>query len=230
MWLYLNIKLYLIVMEAINEDNKIINVSYNFAKTIFNGINNDIYKKLIFTSDSIYSSSKIKGSLKLIDVIMKTTNNNLNITITDGTANIGTDSIHLAEIFKNVNAIEYLKVNYEALKNNIQVLNNKKNMNSYNGDTNVLIKELEQDLIYIDAPWGGRNYKDFEKLKLYLGDVEILDFYLNNREKAKYFVFKVPFNYDFDYFRGFIIDKVTIFPYKKDARIKYFLIVIERQT
>ena len=103
-------------------------------------------------------------------------------------------------------------------------------MNSYNGDTNIVIKDLEQDIIYIDAPWGGRNYKDHNKLKLYLGDVEILDFYLNNRAKAKYFIFKVPFNYDFDYFRGYIIDKVTIYPYKKDARIKYFLIVIENQS
>ena len=217
-------------METINEDNKIINVSYNFAKTIFNNINNDIYKKLNFTSDSIYSSSKIKGSLKLIDVILKTTNNNLDITITDGTANIGTDSIHMANIFKHVNAIEYIKVNYDALKNNIEVLNEKKNMNSYNGDTNILIKDLEQDLIYIDAPWGGRNYKDHAKLKLYLGDIEILDFYLKNRDKSKYFIFKVPFNYDFDYFRGYIIDKVTIYPYKSDTRIKYFLIVIENQA
>jgi len=217
-------------METINEDNKIINVSYNFAKTIFNNINNDIYKKLNFTSDSVYSSSKIKGSLKLIDVILKTTNNNLDITITDGTANIGTDSIHMANIFKHVNAIEYIKVNYDALKNNIEVLNEKKNMNSYNGDTNILIKDLEQDLIYIDAPWGGRNYKDHNKLKLYLGDIEILDFYLKNRDKSKYFVFKVPFNYDFDYFRGYIIDKVTIYPYKSDSRIKYFLIVIENQA
>jgi len=217
-------------METINEDNKIINVSYNFAKTIFNNINNDIYKKLNFTSDSVYSSSKIKGSLKLIDVILKTTNNNLDITITDGTANIGTDSIHMANIFKHVNAIEYIKVNYDALKNNIEVLNEKKNMNSYNGDTNILIKDLEQDLIYIDAPWGGRNYKDHNKLKLYLGDIEILDFYLKNRDKSKYFVFKVPYNYDFDYFRGYIIDKVTIYPYKSDSRIKYFLIVIENQA
>ena len=217
-------------METTNEDNKIINVSYNFAKTIFNNINNDIYKKLNFTSDSIYSSSKIKGSLKLIDIILKTTDNNLDITITDGTANIGTDSIHMANIFKHVNAIEYIKVNYDALKKNIEVLNEKKNMNSYSGDTNILIKDLEQDLIYIDAPWGGRNYKDHDKLKLYLGDVEILDFYLSNREKSKYFIFKVPYNYDFDYFRGYIIDKVTIYPYKSDARIKYFLIVIEKQS
>jgi hypothetical protein len=60
--------------------------------------------------------------------------------------------------------------------------------------------------------------------------VEILDFYINNRSKAKYFIFKIPYNYDFEYFRKYILDKVTIFPYKKDSRIKYFLLVIEKDT
>ena len=74
------------------------------------------------------------------------------------------------------------------------------------------------------------NFLTHNKLKLYLGNVEILDFYINNRNRAKYFVFKIPYNYDFDYFRKYVIDKVTIFPYKKDARIKYFLLVIEKDT
>ena len=213
-----------------DEENKIVNVSYNFTKTIFNNINNETYKKIIFTTDSIYSSSKVKGSMKLIDIILKTTNNNLDLKITDGTANIGTDSIHMAEVFSSVNAIEFSSINYGALQNNVNVLNSRNNMKTYNGDTNIVIKDLSQDLIYIDAPWGGPNYKEFNKLKLYLGDVEILNFYLENKDRAKYFVFKVPYNYDFDYFRGYIIDKVTIYPYKNDTKIKYFLIVIERLT
>lgn len=218
-------------METTNEEeNKIVNVSYNFTKTIFNNINNEIFKKIMFTTDSIYSSSKLKGSMKLIDIILKTTNNNLDLIITDGTANIGTDSIHMAEVFKHVNAIEYSIINFGALQNNVNVLNKRNNMKTYNGDTNYLIKEISQDLIYIDAPWGGPNYKEFNKLRLYLGDVEILNFYLENKDKAKYFVFKVPYNYDFDYFRGYIIDKVTIYPYKNESKIKYFLIVIERLT
>ena len=218
-------------METTNEEeNKIVNVSYNFTKTIFNNINNEIFKKIMFTTDSIYSSSKLKGSMKLIDIILKTTNNNLDLIITDGTANIGTDSIHMAEVFKHVNAIEYSIINFGALQNNVNVLNKRNNMKTYNGDTNDLIKEISQDLIYIDAPWGGPNYKEFNKLRLYLGNVEILNFYLENKDKAKYFVFKVPYNYDFDYFRGYIIDKVTIYPYKNESKIKYFLIVIERLT
>ena len=217
-------------METTEEANKLINVSFNFAKSIFSNITLDIYKKLNFTNDSIYSSSKICGSSRLIDVILKVSNNNLDLVITDGTANIGTDSIHMANVFKNVNAIEFSKINFDALQNNVNILNNKQNMICLNGDTNEIIKSLTQDVIYIDAPWGGRNYKNFNKLKLYLGEVEILDFYINNRGKAKYFIFKIPYNYDFEYFRKYILDKVTIFPYKKDARIKYFLLVIEQDT
>jgi hypothetical protein len=217
-------------METTEEANNLINVSFNFAKSIFSDINLEIYKNLKFTKDSIYSSSKISGSTRLVDVILKVTNNNLELTITDGTANIGTDSIHMANVFKKVNAIEFSKVNFGALQNNVNILNSKKNMVCFNGDTNEVIKGLTQDVIYIDAPWGGRNYKNFEKLKLYLGEVEILDFYINNRSKAKYFIFKIPYNYDFEYFRKYILDKVTIFPYKKDSRIKYFLLVIEKDT
>ena len=33
--------------------------------------------------------------------------------------------------------------------------------------------------------------------------------------------------YDFDYFRGYIIDKVTIYPCKNESKIKYFSIVLE---
>jgi hypothetical protein len=216
-------------METNDDLNEVISVSFNFAKSIFNDINSEIYKKLNFTKDSIYSSSKISGSNKLIDVITKVTNNNFNIIITDGTANIGTDSIHMAKIFKSINSVELSKINFIALKNNVKILNNRENMNCYNGDINEVIGSLKQDLIYIDAPWGGRNYKNFNKLKLYLGEIEILDFYIKNKERAKYFIFKIPFNYDFDYLRKYIIDKVTIFPFKKDSKIKYFLLVIERQ-
>ena len=217
-------------METTEEANNLINVSFNFAKSIFSNISLEIYKNLKFTKDSIYSSSKIRGSTKLIDVILKVTNNNFDITITDGTANIGTDSIHMANVFSKVNAIEFSKVNFDALQNNVNILNNKKNMICFNGDTNEIIKDLTQDIIYIDAPWGGRTYKNFNKLKLYLGEIEILDFYINNISKAKYFIFKIPYNYDFEYFRKYILDKITIFPYKKDSKIKYFLLVIEKDT
>ena len=214
-------------MDTEDINNKIIQVSYNFAKTIFNNININIYNKLLFTEDSIYSSSKTNGSNKLIKIILNLFNNNTNLIITDGTANIGTDSIELAKKFKQVNSIEYSSINYKALVNNVGILNEKKNIKCYKGDTNHIINSLKQDIIYIDAPWGGRNYKDFNNLKVFLGDTEILNFYLANKNKAKIFIFKIPYNYDFEYFKKYIVNKITIIPFSKKNKIKYFYIVIE---
>ena len=88
-------------MNVVNEND--INISFTIAKTIFENLEYDMFKKLKFTKDSLYSSSKIKGSKRLVDIILKSTNNRSNITITDGTGNIGTDTIYLAKIFTKIN-------------------------------------------------------------------------------------------------------------------------------
>ena len=91
-------------MDTEDINNKIIQVSYNFAKTIFNNININIYNKLLFTEDSIYSSSKTNGSNKLIKIILNLLNNKTNLVITDGTANIGnTDAL------KKINDFNWLQ-------------------------------------------------------------------------------------------------------------------------
>ena len=133
----------------------------------------------------------------------------------------------MKHFFKTINAIEYSKINFTALKNNTELLCKNNNIKCYYRDTNGIIENLEQDIIYIDAPWGGRSYKKFDKIKLYLGDVEILDFYLKNKNRSKFFIFKVPYNYDFDYLRQYIVNKITIYAFKKESIIKYFLLVIE---
>ena len=206
-------------------ENKIISINYSYAKKIFESLSYDNYKKLIFTNESLYSSSKARGSKILINIIKNIFQND-DLVITDGTSNIGTDSIHLANEFKYVNCVEIDKNNFEALKNNTNILNLKKNIRVINGDINEEIKDLKQDIIYIDAPWGGKGYKELTKLKLYLGKVEILDFYLKNKDMANVFIFKIPFNYDFDYLRSYICTKVIIYPYIVNNVIKYFLLAI----
>ena len=108
-------------------ENKIITINYSYAKKIFESLSYDNYKKLIFTNESLYSSSKARGSKMLINIIKKLYQRN-DLVITDGTSNIGTDSIHLANEFKYVNCVEIDKNNFEALKNNTDILNTKKNI------------------------------------------------------------------------------------------------------
>jgi predicted RNA methylase len=210
-----------------NSNNKIIKVENNFINRIFfnpDKINNN---KIIFTNESIYSSSRLKGSKRLIDVINKYYDNS-NITITDGTANIGTDTINLSTVYEKINAVEISKINFNALENNIKAFGLENKINYYNKDINNIIDKLKQDIIYIDAPWGGPEYKNSNNIKLYLGDVEIVDFYLKNKHKAETFIFKVPYNYDFKNLYKKVKRNIYKHSYKKGLVIKYYLLVIKK--
>jgi len=204
--------------------NNIIKISFTCAKSIFDNLSIEKYNQLLFTEESIYSSSKIEGSKLLKSVILENLSNK-DITITDGTANIGTDSIFLSNYFNKINSIEISNINYNALVNNVSVFE-KTNINTILGDIIIVIENLVQDVIYIDAPWGGRDYKKNDKMKLFLGDLEILDFYKKFRNKAKVFIFKVPYNYDLDYLKTYINNKIIIYPFKKENKIKFFFLLI----
>ena len=204
--------------------NNIIKISFTCAKSIFDNLSIEKYNKLLFTEESIYSSSKIEGS-KLLKNIISENFSNKDITITDGTANIGTDSIFLSNYFNKINSVEISNINYNALANNVNVFE-KTNINTILGDIIIVIENLIQDVIYIDEPWGGRDYKKNDKMKLFLGDLEILDFYKKFRNKAKVFIFKVPYNYDLDYLKTYINNKIIIYPFKKESKIKFFFLLI----
>ena len=204
--------------------NNIIKISFTCAKSIFDNLSIEKYDKLLFTEESIYSSSKIEGS-KLLKNIISENLSNKDITITDGTANIGTDSIFLSNYFNKINSVEISNINYNALANNVSVFD-KTNINTILGDIIIVIENLIQDVIYIDAPWGGRDYKKNDKMKLFLGDLEILDFYKKFKDKAKVFIFKVPYNYDLEYLKTYINNKIIIYPFKKENKIKFFFLLI----
>ena len=178
--------------------SKIIDVEYSKIDDTFPTVHNVDKNKLKMTTVSLYSVSKISGSNKLIYLIKKYFKTN-NLTITDGTANVGSDTINLSLNFKHVNAIELDKTEFKALKNNVDVYN-LKNVSLFNRNTVDLISTLKQDVVYIDAPWGGTDYKKESSVKLFLGNNEISEVYNKNKKYAKLFIFKVPKNYDFNNF------------------------------
>ena len=208
------------------KNNKIINIKKKLKRGIFNN-SEDKLDDLIFTKESIYSVSKEKGSKFLLEVIRKYFKETKNLILTDGTANIGSDSINLSKHFNKINSIELSEINYKALKNNIQVFGID-NIDLYNDDTNKIISSINQDIIYIDAPWGGYNYKNKTQLDLYLGKINISNFYLNNKEHAKLFIFKVPYNYNLKLLQK--IAKVDIYEFTKNDKVVYLILVIDNRN
>ena len=73
------------------------------------------------------------------------------------------------------------------------------NVNVTCNDYNNVCDKLEQDVVFIDAPWG-LDYKEHNKIKLYLGKLELVYFVNMLIRDTDLVVLKVPNNYDFMYF------------------------------
>ena len=118
--------------------------------------------------------------------------------ITDATANNGGNTIRFAMDFKYVNSVEISEEQFNILKNNV-VVYGFSNVKLINGDYLRVMTALNQDVIFIDAPWGGPEYKSKQNVDLYLGRrniVNVVDEIIQNN-LCSLCVLKVPINYNF---------------------------------
>ena len=165
---------------------------------------------LKMTAEAEYSITKPKDSIKLLEAMKKVLKTTKDKTITDATANVGGDTTAFAKYFKEVQAIELKDDNFEALKENTKKL---KNVKIHQGDTREVFK-WKTDVLYIDAPWGGPEYKTKTNLDLYLGETRVDEWVneiLKREDKPSYVFLKVPFNYHFDRFKDYEKFKVGKF-------------------
>lgn len=147
-----------------------------------------------------YSISLPKDS-NIISKIIKIHMKRNNIIITDATAGVGGNTISFSKNFKKVNAIEIDKTRYEYLINNIRIYNGD-NVLYYNDNYLNCWDDINQDVIFIDPPWGGKKYKFKNNIRLTLSSISIEKICNNiiERNKAKLIIIKLPLNYDLLYF------------------------------
>ena len=159
------------------------------------------YSRLKLTPEGEYSITKSHDSLKIIEAMKKLCKVLKNKTIADLSGNVGGDTIRFGINFKEVDSYELNPINFEALKNNVEIYD-LKNVHLHLGDATKLFKK-KVDFVYIDPPWGGPDYKDKEKLVLKFGDNNVdkyLKSILEQEWRPKYIFLKLPSNYDFDTF------------------------------
>ena len=207
-------------------NNKIENVKNAFKYNYFPDIKNIDRTKIQITTEGIYSISDNESTKKLIYLLLKYFKTN-NIIITDATGNNGADTIALAHEFKKINSIELNETNFKALENNVKKVYNLNNVNLFNNDSLKMFKQLKQDVIYIDAPWGGINYKKNERIELYMNKKNIGEIFNEFKSEAKLFIFKVPKNYDFtNFIQITMVTKYYLYLYKKNDKPKFFLLFV----
>lgn len=188
------------------QDSESLKITDSYCiKKYFPTLQNDKYTKLKIDKIGTYSISYPSDALLITqyikDLLEGTIIQNKNIIITDATAGVGGNTISFSNNFYRVNAIEKDKNRYHYLVNNTSVygLNN---IDFYNLDYNDLSLVIDQDVVFIDPPWGGRKYKLKDNIRIKLSNIEIETIVKNliTNKKAKLIILKLPSNYDFEYF------------------------------
>ena len=115
--------------------------------------------------------------------------------ITDATACIGGNTYSFSKYFPKVNAIEVDPLRYQYLQHNMKVLETL-NVELHLSDLLIACHRLSQDLIFIDPPWGGPDYKSKEAVDLFISDVELSEVCEHIKDTTKYIALKVPTNFN----------------------------------
>jgi len=107
--------------------------------------------------------------------------------------------INFSKRFKKVIGIEKSTINYNIMKNNIEVYG-LKNIEIYNNSFIKIIPELCGNVVFIDPPWGGRKYRYKTNIMLHLDKVYIYDIVNQIPNSTKLIAIKIPYNFDYSSF------------------------------
>ena len=209
-----------------NMSSDFIKNQYNIMKLSINDYfpiqNNITFKKLKIDEISRYSITLPKKADDISKIIQTYCYNfNKPIIITDGTAGVGGNVLSFCKHGFIVNAVEIDKDRYECLLNNIKEYNYNI-LSSHNCDYLEKFDRIKQDVIFIDPPWGGLDYKKNDNITIKLGNINIetLCNKIIEKQLAKLTVLKLPYNYNLNYIKNVIYLPFTIF------KLKNILLVI----
>jgi predicted RNA methylase len=179
--------------------------------------------RLKITSEGSYSITRRRDADRIMNILNALFKNTAELTITDATACIGGDTLNFALHFRHVHSIEIKDENFEALTNNVEVYRFN-NVTLHRGDC-LKIFNWNTDILYIDPPWGGKDYRQHKNMDLFLSEVRLdtwLEEVLKRKNRPNYIILKLPFNYNFNRF-NFLSNVDHIRPYQIRS---YVLVVI----
>jgi len=172
-----------------------------YIRTLFPFSKKINYENLQMTEIGLYSISNRHDSSTLTGILNKCILSwgmkSDEIIITDATAGIGGNTLSFASVFKQVNSIEWDILQFKALKNNVGEYRYN-NVDCYFGDCLKIIPMLNQNIIFLDPPWGGKSYKKETELTLEIGNipvVHIINDWKRNCKNLHLIAIKIPKNF-----------------------------------
>ncbi len=148
--------------------------------------------------------------------------------IVDATAHIGVDTINLSNQFPNamIDAFEVVPETYDALVKNIIKFEKQNRIRAHNQDVTTWEPDTMVDFLYVDPPWGGKNYDKEDSIDLFLQKDDnvqnesknvnyLIDKWIESR-RIQHIVLKAPKNFN----KTYLSSKYTVEEEKVLNRIK----------
>ncbi len=180
------------------------------------------YSKLQTTEEGSYSITRRRDADRILNVFRAVFPNMRQSTITDATACIGGDTLNFANNFAHVHSIELKDDNFKALTNNVETYGFQ-NITLHHDDA-IKLFNWNTHVLYIDPPWGGKDYRKHANLDLYLSNKRLdlwLEEILMRANRPNHIVLKLPVNYNFNRLNTLVnIDNI------KPYQIRSYVIVI----
>lgn len=188
---------------------------------LFRFIPLDKRKDLLLDDEAFYSVTDQYTADKISKDIFKNISDVR--TITDGTACVGGNTYSFSKYFDKVHAVEVDPIRCSYLQKNLNLLD-VQNTDVHLGSIIETCPLLEQDMLFLDPPWGGPNYKSKKKIDLYLSDIELSHVCNILSLHTKYIALKVPTNFNIDQFQQKTNDTLRMIHKNTDLRKMYLLI------
>lgn len=157
------------------------------------------------------------------------------LSITDATAGVGGNTISFASNFMHVNAIEMESNRYKCLVNNLEVYKLTNVLHYCDDCLKIIYKLKQQDILFLDPPWGGKGYKKSENIRLSISNISLEDICIDlfDENKTNYvpniICLKLPKNYDLRHLYFTLMNhnkKLEIYCYDL---YKMFIIIIQNK-
>ena len=175
-----------------------------FAEFFPSDISPEQLARLHITDVSVYSTTPYAESVQidetLAEILSEMDLKPSDLVATDATGNIGGDTVGLWRMgFHQVNSFEIDSTTCDILKDNLAVLGLPSN-HVMCQDYLSQMDQLQQDVVFIDAPWGGPDYREQTDLDITLSNVSVKTIArrLLGQGLTQVLMMKLPLNYHDD--------------------------------
>jgi len=201
----------------------------------FASLPREVRARLRLDDEALYSVTESRSAERMSRELLELAGVSRASSITDITSCVGGNVLSFAQHFARVTAIEIDSTRFGMLVHNVRDVVGTTNVEFIHGNAVELLRDParapRQDIVFMDPPWGGPDYKDQAALPLFLGDVNVgaLTDEILRSGAAQVVALKVPVNFAIDDFRRALGDSCDVRVLTQGLRKMHLVLVKPRQ-